>query len=425
MLRIFIALTLLGCHAYGQTDMKTYAEKNTVPVTTVDPSITDYKDLKVIGDAIGDARIVMLGEQDHGDAPAFLAKSRLIKYLHEQKGFTVLAFESDFFALNEGWDGLVKSKDSIIPFLKMNMYPIWSMCTSCSSLLYEYVPATFQTPHPLQISGFDSQALSTYAARKMRVKLDSVLRFYQLPITRQPEYDSTLFKLFSQLYQSTSGSNKDTSGHVKRHHYLVEIRRQLQEKVTPTDFWLMMMNNLIRQNEQYQYIASDRYRAMNARDAQMARNLAWLADVKYPGQKIIVWAHNYHISKYAGHYPESFLNNIAPMGHVFTQELQRMKDTYILGFTSWQGTAGRLGLKTYKVQEPGKKTLESWINPDYEQAFLDFQAYNESRGEEVESFLMAGSLKGNMFHSVHKAMWSKVFDGVFYIKTMYACEGMK
>jgi erythromycin esterase-like protein len=76
----------------GQDLIRDYVKSNTVRLSSINPDSIDYSDLAPIGRAIGDARVVMLGEQDHGDAPTFLAKARLIKYLHEKKGFNVLAF---------------------------------------------------------------------------------------------------------------------------------------------------------------------------------------------------------------------------------------------------------------------------------------------------------------------------------------------
>ena len=70
-------------------DIKEYVLKNTNAILTNQPDSTNYTDLEAIGNAIADSRIVLMGEQDHGDAPTFLAKTRLIKYLHEKKGFNI------------------------------------------------------------------------------------------------------------------------------------------------------------------------------------------------------------------------------------------------------------------------------------------------------------------------------------------------
>ena len=113
MKRILTAACVLAYSTAFAQDIKSYVAANTVQVVTVDATANHYEDLAAIGQAIGDARVVMLGEQDHSDGPTFQAKTRLVKYLHEQKGFNVLAFESDFYGLTAGWDQLVKQPDSI------------------------------------------------------------------------------------------------------------------------------------------------------------------------------------------------------------------------------------------------------------------------------------------------------------------------
>jgi len=60
-------------------------------------------DLRALDAAIGEARIVLLGEQSHGDGTAFAAKARIVEHLHRNNGFEALAFEADFYALERAW----------------------------------------------------------------------------------------------------------------------------------------------------------------------------------------------------------------------------------------------------------------------------------------------------------------------------------
>ena len=55
------------------------------------------RDLIFLKEVLKDKRIVLLGEQSHGDGATFEAKVRLIKFLHQELGFTILSFESGLY----------------------------------------------------------------------------------------------------------------------------------------------------------------------------------------------------------------------------------------------------------------------------------------------------------------------------------------
>jgi erythromycin esterase-like protein len=61
----------------GQSLVKQFVFENTKSISSINPDDTDLADLKVVGKAIGNKRIVMLGELYHGDGTAFEAKTRV------------------------------------------------------------------------------------------------------------------------------------------------------------------------------------------------------------------------------------------------------------------------------------------------------------------------------------------------------------
>ena len=69
-----IILLLASCTIQSQNSIKEYVKENTVEIDRINPYTGDFTDLESFGNAIGDAKIVMLGEQDHGDAPAALQR---------------------------------------------------------------------------------------------------------------------------------------------------------------------------------------------------------------------------------------------------------------------------------------------------------------------------------------------------------------
>lgn len=418
LINMIACLLLLGITRpiLAQDEIRQYIRLNTNRVRTDSPDSTDFSDLQPIGDAIGDSRVVMLGEQDHGDAPTFLAKTRLIKYLHEKKGFNVVAFETDFIGLHELWKPGLTS-DAIDSIVRKTVYPLWSYCDACQPLLHQYLPATQKTNHPLILAGIDD-------ATKLQDYIAGLDRFVRgLPLS--PQNLDTFTTRLLPLLKTWGRSAKDPRANAQYIGAMKDLKEKIQAAAGPDNFWAVSIDNLIAADSAFITAGIDYYENMNVRDARLAQNLKWLCERQYPNEKIIVWAHNYHVSKFAGHYPEPFLDSLRTMGTCFTNDTAWMKQTYIIGFTSYEGTAGRLyPHKIYKVDPPQPNSMENWIDKDLDFAFIDFRKFNHDHPAESALFNMSGAVKGNWYHKNAEAQWNRVFDGVFFIRDMYPCKSI-
>lgn len=412
-------LLWMHCFVFAQTDIKTYVQQNTVQIKKIQPDSIDYTGFESIGNAIGDASVVMLGEQDHGDAPTFIAKTKLIQYLHEKKGFNVLAFESDFFALNQGWDHLPKDEQGIYNFLRKNITAVWPYCDACQYLFKELIPKSFLTGSPIQISGFDNQLFLNYSFKNLSRDVDSVMRKENFTIINNNNSYTTLLSIIDTLAMAPF-TPKPESFYMHAADEMQLLKKELLARFDENNFWCIVTDNLIHYCRQMSFALSDD-RSRNERDLQMAANLNWLIKYKYPKQKIIVWAQNYHVSKYAGHYERKVFNKLQSMGSAFTSNNINAEHTYIIGFTSYTGKAGRTGMNIYDVETPGKNSFESWISEKDDFAFTDFRKFNTLNADKEVSFKMNGSVV-DVIHKPYSAPWTHIFDGVFFIRNMYPCK---
>jgi erythromycin esterase len=410
---LLIFLFVVEEAATGQYKMKEYVQGNTVWLSTIDPDSADDSGLEAIGKAIGDARVVMLGEQDHGDAPTYLAKTRIIKYLHEKMGFNVLAFESDFFALNQGWERLPKTAPAIDSFIRADIFPIWTECNTCRELFYSYIPGTYKTDTPLELAGVDNQLILRYSVGHLAGWLDSVMRDLRLPIVTAPGYSSEILPMIDSARWWDNG---DSMAMVKRGLWLDTMSAQAARVLKPEDFRMMVIRNLIALSKEYGGLGSDdRMMVNSARDLQMGRNLRWLADTRYPGQKIIVWAANWHIARIAGNFPH-WTQTLPTMGGEFERDSAHRREVYTIGFTSIEGKAGRLGAQAYTVPGPGFLSFERWLWHDLDYGFVDFRPYNHQHPRDAAAFPLSA-----FGHHPYWAVWNRVFDGVICIRKMYPC----
>lgn len=196
--------------------------------------------------------------------------------------------------------------------------------------------------------------------------------------------------------------------------FFFEKLEVISSKYDKDDFWKQELRNLKGHAENSWYIKfkrnySVKFSSFTYRDVQMADNLVWLAQKRFPNKKIIVWAANAHITK----------KNILKLTSLGTEADKVLKDDlYSLCFTSYEGTAGRIFMdKPYKVKSPSKNSFEQWIyNKGIDYGFVDFKGF---KGKE-KIFVMKG-----IGHNNIKLQWTKAYDGVIYIKEMYSCKRVK
>ncbi|WP_167856908.1 erythromycin esterase family protein [Hymenobacter aquaticus] len=414
---------LLCASAFGQ-DVRSYVSTHTVPVAMINPAAPadEYADLAPLGEAIGEARVVMLGEQDHGDGPAFQAKTRLIKYLHERKGFTVLAFESDFYGLTTGWNQLPKQPDSIRHFLRHNIFPVWTRSADCRYLFEQYIPQSFQTASPLQVSGFDSQLYLNYSHLHLRENLERYLTTsgiagkFASPAACQQFLAAVQGLMVKQRTNTPDAFPPAMRRDLEKGLQLIS---QAQRAAADTSGWPRVIASL-------QASIATNYPLL-ARDKAMADNLEFLVATQYPDTKVIVWAANAHILRYPDQQPgkgrafDMVIRN--KMGSYFTQNPQRARQTYVLGFASYQGTAGRLTMPApYTIALPEKDGLETWIPPSVVYGFLDFTSYNRQFNTPTTPFALKSPGHSLPPGSISPVAWNLAYDGLFFIRDMQATQ---
>jgi erythromycin esterase len=149
----------------GQPDARiAWLKKSAVAVRTIDPMDDDFADLMPLAKAIGTARVVALGEQSHGDGATFVAKHRLIRFLHERMGFDVLVWESGLFDCG-GVDaallgGMPPEKAAV-----QGIFGIWTMSGQVLPVV-QYAASTLKTPHRLEMAGMDCQFSTAAGAER-------------------------------------------------------------------------------------------------------------------------------------------------------------------------------------------------------------------------------------------------------------------
>ena len=399
-----------------------WLKDNVLFMRSVDPSDQEWTDLEFLKDEIGDARLVMLGEQSHGDGTTFLAKTRLIKYFHQEMGFDVLAFESGLYDVRKAWQLMEQGEDAHTA-VRRSVFDIWTGSEQFQPLI-DYLGEAAEATSPLEISGFDVQFTGTASAEFFVSDLESFLESIgstALRDTAWPQARDLLQDLIEYLWLRYKPTSQER---MLLYDMLRRVRQEADDRLSDTGdgeaaFWSQMLSSTMVQSSQdwlYDPDGPFQWELGNARDRQMGENLLWLARTHYPDRKILVWAATYHevrnIEDIEVPSQSGFYNAAMTMGNVVWEALG--SELYVLGFSAYVGWKGSWWNTPTAVGPAPHSSLEWLLNEaSVENAIVDLRSIPPG-GEWLRRRLTAWP----MGYVRMVADWTQHMDGICFTHTM-------
>jgi len=291
LLGIALAMANSACHRTSEQQAAS-APTAAVPVDAIESLPLGPEtagDLAAFGAAVGDRRIVLLGENSHGVAEFSSAKVRLVEYLHERLGFDVLAFESGYHECREANGRL----DSLPPISVMRDCLIYQLEHQETVPLFTYAVATRHTAHPLTIAGIDLQLQG-------RVTRTRPVLFRGALSARAPGIADRVAVLDSTLVELRLGPRDSLSEWIRRHG--VELRALYDSGAAVTTGetnWTFQTAAAFMRRERYRVSAlavglAPPTEVYEIRDAWMANTIARYAEADSGRHRVVVWLHNDH-----------------------------------------------------------------------------------------------------------------------------------
>jgi erythromycin esterase-like protein len=367
-------------------------------IRSIDPVDTTFADLNFLMSSLHDKRIVCLGEESHYKGEAHLAKSRLIKFLHERMNFDVILYEAGMYDM---WQMTENAK--VIGDIKPSegLYYFWGDTKECENIWNYY-----KRNKDIQLGGFDIQITGTLGDSIRIGRLGTYLERHHIDIKKFPalnnERELAMSIAFAHILKENARelwNNLDSLTHLLSKHKHDNIDDKIYFR-----YLCGLKENL---NYAMKHPAGTPPR-LHIRDSLMADNFIFLADSVFPHKKIIVWAANMHIVTQNNAFITQYDNlTYVPMGAYLKSKYgDRL---YVICFDSYADRNDEGSL----MNKNSCKTIEFMFHQSgYRYAFLDFEMVAST------SFLKNNFASGLNHRIPYVGTWSKMTDALFFIDTL-------
>lgn len=372
-------------------EQKQYINKFIYPLSTFEPSTDNNGDLKVLNKFIGNSDIVGLGESTHGSSEVYKMKYRISQYLIKDLNFNIFSLEANMpesYLMNNYISRNIDSPEDVL----RGMY-FWLWQTQETLAFVEWLKTHNENNNQKVVfDGFDMQKY--FGALK---QVRDVYNAHNYPL-------DDINSLIKILKDNKRGQKK----YAKKIQVIVNdlLNKVSQKALTIVDIEsrkrFLQNISIIRQNIQVG--------SLPTRDKFMAENVDWIKQ-NYVPSKVILSAHNYHVSK----------GDSRSMGYHVNQKYH--KDYVNFGFAFYEGNyTASIGKKigTFPSQTAPTGSLEYNLNSlNIPYFILDLKSIKEDNNElgkwilKKIKFRKTGSgTKGNEFKKTNIA---DSFDYLIFI----------
>lgn len=352
-------------------------------------AIEDPQFYQKLGDLIGDARIVLMGEATHGTLEFYQTRMALSQYLIQAKGFQAIAIEGDWtsaYPIHHHCQGLAdinKAKEALDSFKRFPAW-MWRNTTMLKFVqqLREYNDGCETNAKKVGFYGLDLYCLNEAAEAVVNYLQKYHPEAAQMAMQRYACFDHVQVDAQLYAYLTEKGLKKSCLAEVTTQ--LLETYRVIYQNLgidsdldaKEQQFYAAQNARVVKNAEHYyRSLFESHHVTWNIRDQHMADTLqnimSHLETLNGKPAKVIVWAHNSHVG-------DARATEMSERQEINLGQLVRERfdaASFSVGFSTAEGTvraASEWGGKgeCKKIQQPFHGSYEWFFHQLKEKNFL-------------------------------------------------------
>jgi erythromycin esterase-like protein len=296
--------------------------------------------------AIGDARVVLIGEASHGTHEFYRTRAELTRELIARRGFNVIAVEADWpdaYRVNRWVRGASDDSSAEQALGDFVRFPRWMWRnTDVVEFTAWLRERNLRTPEAERVGFY---GLDLYSLHRSIEAVLAYLGKVDPEDARRARERYSCFEMFggdpqAYGYASTRGFSADCEDEVTAQ--LVDLRRRALDyanrdgRIAADEYFFAEQNARLVANAETYYRAmfGSHVQSWNVRDRHMMETLESLVQHTGRESKAVVWAHNSHLG-------DARATQMASSGELNLGQLVRERfngEAFLIGFTTHTGT---------------------------------------------------------------------------------------